>query len=102
MFDRFDICDAYAVLEWDYNVNGWLRERPSNQRRMEATSCQLARIGFSPSLGLSYSTLTDNGKEIYWSCVVRWGLPIVEMTDIIRCLHYTGALPEGRHLECKL
>jgi hypothetical protein len=23
-FDRFDICEAYAVLEWDWNMGGWL------------------------------------------------------------------------------
>ena len=32
-FDRFDICEAHAVLEWDYNSGGWLHERPSNVRR---------------------------------------------------------------------
>jgi len=42
-FDRFDICEAYAVLEWDWNMGGWLQERPTNRRRMEATSIQLAR-----------------------------------------------------------
>jgi hypothetical protein len=35
-FDRFDICEAYAVLEWDWNMGGWLQERPTNRRRMEA------------------------------------------------------------------
>ena len=24
-FDRFDICEAYAVLEWDWNMGGWLQ-----------------------------------------------------------------------------
>ena len=42
-FDRFDICEAYAVLEWDWNMGGWLQERPTNRRRMEATSIQPAR-----------------------------------------------------------
>jgi hypothetical protein len=28
-FDRFDICEAYAVLEWDWNMGGWLQERPT-------------------------------------------------------------------------
>jgi len=26
-FDRFDICEAYAYLETDYNVGGMLQER---------------------------------------------------------------------------
>src|SRR4051812_17796379 len=43
-FDRFDICEAYCVLEWDWNKGGWLSERPSNRRRREATSIQLGRI----------------------------------------------------------
>lgn len=42
----FDICQAHAQLESDYNIGGWLRERPSNQRRMEATSCQLQRMQY--------------------------------------------------------
>lgn len=45
----FDICQAHQQLEADYNVGGWLRERPSNQRRREATSVQLARMGYSDS-----------------------------------------------------
>lgn len=74
-FDRFDICEAHCVLEWDYNVGGWLHERPSNQRRMESTGVQLHRMGFKPALGLSYDTLTENGQEIYDELVVRYGLP---------------------------
>lgn len=45
----FDICQAHQQLESDYNVDGWVRERPSNKRRMEATSCQLSRIGYRDS-----------------------------------------------------
>lgn len=74
-FDRFDICEAHCVLEWDYNVGGWLHERPSNQRRMESTGVQLHRMGFHPRLDLSYDTLTENGQEIYDELVVRYGLP---------------------------
>lgn len=77
-YDSFDICEAHCVLEWDYNVGGWLRERPSNQRRREATSCQLHRIGFKPSWHLCYETLTDNGKEIYDALVARYNLPMRE------------------------
>lgn len=73
-FDRFDICEAYAVLEWDWNKNGWLQERPSNQRRCEATSIQLQRLGFKPSPNLSFETLSENGQEIYRSLERRYGL----------------------------
>lgn len=80
-FDRFDICEAYAVLEWDWHKGGWLHERPSNVRRGlrrefvgEATSIQLARLCFRPRPSLSYGTLTENGKEIYDTAVTRWGL----------------------------
>lgn len=74
-FDRFDICEAHCLLEWDYNVDGWLRERPSNQRRMESTGVQLHRMQFQPSMGLCYDSLTENGQEIYDALVVRYGLP---------------------------
>jgi hypothetical protein len=78
MFDRFDICEAHAVLEWDYNRGGWLHERPSNRRRLEATSVQLHRIGFKAKLDLSYDTLTEEGKEIYLDNVLRLKLPCDE------------------------
>lgn len=77
-FNRFDICEAYMQLESDYNVGGLLRERPSNQRRMESIGVQLSRIGYSPgmSMGGGYYDLTDNGKEIYLCNVLKWGLPV--------------------------
>lgn len=75
-FDRFDICEAHAVLEWDYNVGGWLRERPSNTRRMEATAVQLHRIQFRAAPNLSFETLTENGKDIYAELVRRFKLPV--------------------------
>ena len=74
-FDRFDICEAHAVLEWDYNLGGWLHERPSNQRRREATAVQLIRMQFKPRPDLSYETLTENGKEIYDELVMKYKLP---------------------------
>jgi len=63
--DRFDIAEAYYCVEVDYNVSGWLQERPSNVRRMEATHIQLARIGFKPRPDLKYETLTEDGQMIY-------------------------------------
>jgi len=74
-FDRFDICEAYLALEWDYNVGGWLQERPSNQRRKESIGVQLRRIWFKPSpLFNGYESLTENGKEIYDAAQQRWRL----------------------------
>jgi hypothetical protein len=83
-FDRFDICEAYAVLEWDWHAGGWLHERPSNVRRGrargftgESTDIQLDRLKFRPRPNLSYETLTENGREIYDAAVVRFGLAAV-------------------------
>jgi hypothetical protein len=74
-FDRFDICEAYACLESDYNVGGWLRERPSNQRRREACSVQLHRMQFRPRPNMSTETLSENAREIYRDAVARLNLP---------------------------
>ncbi len=74
-FDRFDIAEAHCVLEWDYNQGGWLQERPTNRRRMQATSVQLARMQFKPAADLSYDSLSENGQEIYLCNVLRWRLP---------------------------
>lgn len=78
MFNRFSICDAHCVLEWDYNVGGILQERPSNQRRNASTGVQLARMRYRPAMDLSYDTLDDDAKEIYLTNVLRWNLPIDE------------------------
>jgi hypothetical protein len=64
-FDRYGICEAYLLLEAHYNVGGWLHERPSNQRRREATACQLARMGFHSRYLKDENSLTENGKAIY-------------------------------------
>ena len=72
-FDRFDICEAYLALEWDYNTGGWLHERPSNARRLEATSVQLARIRFKSGASFNgYDSLTENGRAIYHALEVRY------------------------------
>jgi len=74
-FDRFDICEAYHLAEMLWNRSGWLQERPSNQRRREACSIQLARMQFKPSPLLSGpEDLTDNGREIYADLLHRLGL----------------------------
>lgn len=75
-FDRFDICEAYYLVEVDYHLNGWLQERPSNVRRREATHVQLARIEFKPAPTISYANLTENGRAIYDEQVRRLKLPV--------------------------
>jgi hypothetical protein len=73
-FDRFDICEAHYALELDYNVGGWLRERPSNRRRRESTNVQLQRIGFKPGLMFNgFESLSENGQEIYRALEARYG-----------------------------
>ena len=84
--DRFAICLAYSQLEADYNVGGWLRERPSNQRRRESIGCQLARMGFRNPFG--HVDITGSGefvepisfdedtRMVYMAAVLRLNLPI--------------------------
>lgn len=90
----FDICQAYQQLESDYNVGGWVRERPSNQRRNESIGCQLARIGYSdvyrwvnivPAEDDDLDDSDDDAvRDIYLTKVLEWGLPIDdEMRDFI-------------------
>lgn len=83
--NRFNICQAYAQLESDYNLGGLLQERPSNQRRRESIGCQLARMGFSNPYGwcdikADHSETGDCDAEevqfIYLSAVLRLALPI--------------------------
>lgn len=90
----FDICQAHAQLEADYNVGGIVRERPSNQRRNESTSCQLARLGYSNAyLWVDICAERqdgddpddDNVRDIYMQNVLKWGLPIdVELMAAIK------------------
>jgi hypothetical protein len=74
-FDRFDICEAYYLLEAYYNVGGWVRERPSNQRRRESIGVQLERLRFRPSPMLDFDTLSENGRAIFLEAIDRLGLP---------------------------
>ena len=93
---RFSICQAYAQLESDYNAGGILRERPSNARRNESTSCQLSRIGYSNAFGhvdiCSAENLEgDEVRTVYLTNVLKWGLPIdAEMMSVIK----TRFMPE--------
>ncbi len=88
-WNRFDICFAQQALENDWNDGGWLHERPSNRRRMEATHVQLHRMGFTnPCEGGSFEALLsdrdefDNAIEIYVERLVDFGLaPLVGPDD---------------------
>lgn len=100
--DRFNICQAYAQLESDYNKGGWLQERPSNQRRRESIGCQLARIGFSNPFG--YVAIeaepddeeeygADEVREVYMRAVLRLDLPIdAELMQAIKRYFVPGFL----------
>ncbi len=72
--NTFDLMEAHYLLESDFNVSGVLQERPSNQRRKMSTGFQLNRMGFHPRSGLSYETLSENGKQIYMGLVFQYGL----------------------------
>lgn len=84
--DRFAICQAFAQLESDYNVGGWLPERPSNQRRRESIGVQLSRMGYSNPFGwvaIEAERLSDcedpaddEVRDVYMRHVLAWGLPI--------------------------
>jgi len=86
--DRFAICQAFAQLESDYNVGGWLRERPSNQRRRESIGVQLHRMGYRNPHGWvaieaerhsdCEDPTDDEVRDVYMRHVLAWGLPIAE------------------------
>lgn len=88
----FDVCHAYQMLEANYNVDGWLRERPSNRRRRESIGCQLSRIGYSDVFRtvdlwatadevdeeLQTSSDDESVRFVYFQKVLEWGLPTEE------------------------
>ena len=77
-FDRYDICGAHLALENDWNVGGWLRERPSNARRRESTGVQLRRLTYCPGARdacCSFEYLqNDNQRAIYVNALESFGL----------------------------
>ncbi len=77
IFNRFDICAAYDLLEQDYNTSGILQERPSCQRRNkgngESVAIQLKRIGYQPRNFTCEDR--ENVQEIYNAAAERLGLP---------------------------
>lgn len=61
-FDRFDICEAYHCLEFDFNSGGILQER----HHSHSVGYQLNRMDFRISPAFQgYNSLTENGKDIY-------------------------------------
>ena len=90
---RFDICQAHAQLESDYNMGGIVRERPSNSRRNEFTSCQLSRMEYNdarrwvdivPKKGDEQDSSDDDVRDIYLINVLKWKLPMdKEMREFV-------------------
>lgn len=94
-FDRFAACAAYAALEYDWNAGGWVRERPSNQRRRESIGVQLHRIQYRAGFHMGgFSSLMPSGaydgfhdeheaaRESYVHALIAWGLaPQVDPHD---------------------
>ncbi len=72
-FDRFDICAAYRTLENDWHVGGWLRERPSNQRRRESIGVQLLRMGYKAP-ALTFKQLNENALYVYLHALIQFGM----------------------------
>lgn len=92
----FDICQAHAQLESDYNVGGIVRERPSNTRRNASTAVQLHRMKYSDThrwvdiVPKDKSVLEneDSGdndvRDIYLINVLKWNLPMdTEMRSFV-------------------
>ena len=89
----FSICQAHQQLEADYNVDGILLERRSNQRRNESTGVQLARMKYHSSFewvdieNLHKEDSPDDRdvRDIYTLNVLNMGLPISHsMANYIR------------------
>lgn len=99
----FDICQAHQQLESDYSHGGWLRERPSNQRRNGSTSCQLLRMRYRDPgrwVDICPNYPDDDGdndqddndvRDIYLINVLKLGLP---MDDQMRAFTAARYVPE--------
>lgn len=84
----FDIAQAHAQLESDYNREGMLWERPSNRRRNASTGVQLHRMGFANMFDwveiLSDDEEGNDVRDIYLVNVLKYGLPMdAEMRSFI-------------------
>jgi hypothetical protein len=80
-YDRFDICEAYDLIEVDYNVSGILYERKSNDRRHMSTGYQLSRMQYKNPYG-DYSHMSDNAKQIYHALQLKYGFLKSKVTKI--------------------
>lgn len=80
-----DLFQAHIQLEGDYLLKGWLRQRPSNMRRMSSTWRQLERMGHK--LGRKWVDIEaqpkrsddpsdDDVRIIYAANAIQYGLPI--------------------------
>ena len=89
--DRFAIAQAFFQLEAEFNRDGILRERPSNQRRRESIGCQLHRIGYSNPYGwvdidaepelddyVDADHFEEEVRSVYVDHALKWGLPMDE------------------------
>jgi uncharacterized protein (DUF1810 family) len=56
-FDRFDICEAYWCYASDCHEGQF--------SKIYEIFGRLHELEFSPSMDLSFESLTDNGKDIY-------------------------------------
>ena len=79
----FAVCQAHQQLEADYNVEGILRERPSNKRRNESTGVQLARMDYRTNFWVDIENPEEHEgpddeavRDIYILNVLNWNLPI--------------------------
>jgi hypothetical protein len=103
-FERFDICEAYLALEWDWHSGGILHERPSNARRNMSTDVQLSRMEFKPGAMFGgFNSLTLNAKEIYLEAAERFGLRLqCEQCDGAIELEDDGAEGRAQCVKCGL
>lgn len=77
MFDRFDICEAYALYADHYNVGGYAtgrtREEPIARNNGDIWS-RLSRMGFQRRPHFrDTGDLTENGRAVYLALVARKG-----------------------------
>lgn len=98
-WDRFDIIEAHALLEINYNVGGILLERPNNQTRMQSTGWQLHRMKVRHGRDLSLETLSENAQRIYFERVLEWKLPLDDASDrdLVRELFDEEELQQYNH-----
>jgi hypothetical protein len=79
IFRKKDIVQAYYLIEVLWNRSGWLPERPSNERRKEATHVQIHRMGikYQDLCPNGWKSLSRNGKKIFKMLEERYGFASV-------------------------